>query len=136
VFNVKNVFYATEETADYCDTTQIMPNHQRLIRWGRGEGIAVVSVTQRCASIHKDIIANSTHAFLFRTNITPDKIWLRGWLPAEAVDAIESLDNFEFVYVNQLSGDWYIHAPIGETATSEPEEEEEKIDDSDRDTDI
>jgi len=133
VYNVKNVFYATEETADYCDTMQIMPNHQRLIRWGRGEGIAVVSVTQRCANIHKDIIANSTHALLFRTNITPDKIWLKGWLPSEAVNSIESLDRYEFVYVNQLTGDWYIHAPVGETASVK---EEESRDDSDRDSDV
>jgi len=109
---MKSLLYAVEETSDYCDSMRINEWHQKLIRWGRMEGIAVISLTQRCANLHKDILANSNHVFIFRTNITGDKLYLRGWLPREAVDAISQLKKYEFIYYNQFTGEWYIHQPI------------------------
>ena len=111
---MKDVLYATEETADYCNKSEIMPFHQKLIRWGRAEGIAVISLTQRCANLHNDILANSNHVFIFRTNLTNDKIYLRGWIPAEAVDSIHQLDYFEFIYSSHLTQTCLRNYPCGQ----------------------
>ena len=111
-FNLKNILFVVEEAHKFATKHKIPPYFNSLITMCQGEPyfIGVISITQRPANIHNDIISSSTIVISFKLTLQSD---------AEAVTGIEAktiheLPQFHYakfddrIYTNPVS----IHKPI------------------------
>jgi len=110
-----NMLLIVEEAQTFATKSRITPNFQKCISWGRMEGLGVISVCPRPANLHNDCIAQARHKFLFRTELTNDLDWLRGFLPKEVVEQLPNLKeypegNTDCIYVN--GNIWRVIPPI------------------------
>lgn len=117
-FQTGNLMLGVEETWHFATKDYIPLNYDNCINLGRMEGIAVVSISPRCAMLHNNVIAQSRHTFLFFTKVKPDHDWLRSFVDAEAVARLPKLEPYWFIYTN--GADWWLCSPVEISPSPKP----------------
>ena len=65
---------------------------------GRHRGIALILIFRRINTIHKQIVFNADHFFIFRSKFNLDIQYLQNNLGTDV--SLDSLNKFEFLYMN------------------------------------
>jgi len=73
---------------------------QRVVKRGRFKGLGATSITQRSASLNKDVLTQTETLFVFRTTSPQDRKAIEGWLDfhgqsKEVLDSLPSLADGE-----------------------------------------
>lgn len=88
-----------EEADDYApqrpmrEAVRMLGAWQRIVKRGRGRGLGATSITQRSASINKDVLTQTETLFVFRTTSPQDRKAIEGWLEfhGQSKEVLESL---------------------------------------------
>lgn len=88
----------------------------QLLTRGRSLGISMVSATQRPTWVPLEVYSESTHLFLWKTNVKEDRdrlSSLNGVVDPSVIKQIMSkLERYQFLYVNTRTGEMCrTHAP-------------------------
>lgn len=68
------------------DQTAVYDSVERLVRQGRNRGIGVILVSQRAATLNKDVMTQCATLFVFGLVGKPDRIQLKDWVEAWATN--------------------------------------------------
>lgn len=82
---------------------------ERLVKLGRSKGLGVVMVTQRSASLNKNVLTQVDNLFVMRTTAPQDRAAVTAWLDSNAdrgvLDGLGSLETGEAVLVQPARGE-------------------------------
>lgn len=72
------------------DEAKMVGAFERLVKLGRHKGLGVVMVTQRSASLNKNVLTQADNLFVLRTTAPQDRAVVKAWLDSNADPAIAS----------------------------------------------
>lgn len=91
------------------DEARMVGAFERLVKLGRHKGIGVVMVTQRSASLNKNVLTQADNLFVLRTTAPQDKAQVKAWLDSNAdpalVGELGSLKTGECILVQPERGE-------------------------------
>jgi hypothetical protein len=85
---------------------------ERLVKLGRSKGLGVLMVTQRSASLNKNVLTQADNLFVMRTTAPQDKAVVKAWLDSnadpEVIPDLGSLQTGEALLVQPERGAPYV----------------------------
>ena len=72
-----------DETHNFCSAHKIAPEFATLVRDKGNNNVSYTCVFQRPAEVHKSIISNALHRFVFAFDVPTDVIYLKQWIGTE-----------------------------------------------------
>lgn len=102
---------AIEEAQQYAPKYNLPPELASLVRVGRNKKRTFISVSQRPAQIHNDVISNTHHRFIFRLDLPSDIEYMEKWT-AIPKEQIQKLPNYYFWYQSPKYQIKQLHEPL------------------------
>lgn len=92
-----NCVIAVEELDAYQTVNGISPSLKKLINWGGNRNLSLWYTVRRLADVHKDIVANTEHHFIFRAYVPNDIEYYRKFV-GKVADYARDLRPYHFIY--------------------------------------
>jgi len=92
-----NCVIAVEEMDAYQTVWNLSPSLKKLINWGGNRNLSLWYTVRRLADVHKDIVANCEHHFIFRAYLPNDIEYYRKFVGG-VVDYAKDLQPYHFIY--------------------------------------
>jgi hypothetical protein len=109
------VLLALEEAHEYIpqmvrgEEARMVGAFEKLVKLGRSKGIGVVMVTQRSASLNKNVLTQADNLFVMRTTAPQDRATVKAWLDEHAdrgvLEGLGALQTGECVLVQPARGE-------------------------------
>jgi len=91
------------------EEARMVGGFERLVKLGRSKGLGVVMVTQRSASLNKNVLTQVDNLFVMRTTSPQDRAAVTAWLDTNAdrgvLDGLGGLQTGEVVLVQPARGE-------------------------------
>jgi len=97
LWNKGNFILAVEELDAYQTVHKLSPALKKLINWGGNRGLALWYTARRLADVHKDIVANCEHHFIFKAYVPNDIEYYKKFVGAVAEEAM-NLPKYHYYY--------------------------------------
>lgn len=101
------VAYFDEATA-ICNTYNILPGHNALMKRGRELNIGCWNASQQPVNCHNTIISEADHFFIFFLNLLPHRKKVAGIMGDDVLNSNPSKGSFKFWYINQVTMEYPI----------------------------
>jgi len=92
-----NCVIAVEELDAYQTIWNLSPSLKKLINWGANRNLSLWYTVRRLADVHKDIVANCEHHFIFQAYLPNDIEYYRKFI-GEVADYAKELQPYHFIY--------------------------------------
>lgn len=73
------------------DEKRMLGNFERLVKLGRWKGLGVVMMTQRSASLNKNVLTQADNLVLMQTTSPQDRLAAKGWIDTAADGAAKDI---------------------------------------------
>lgn len=110
VWKEGNIVFAIEEVDQYCKPQWLHPELDSIVNVGRNRGIGYIATTRRIADVHKDVIANCEHHFIFKAFLPRDLEEYQKYV-GKLVWQAKDLAPYHFIYY-KVGGEPQICRPI------------------------
>jgi len=105
-----NIIVAIEEIDQYCSPRFLPEELDSIVNLGRNRGISYIATTRRIADVHKDVIANCEHHFIFKAFLPRDLEEYQKYV-GKVVWKAKDLPSYHFIYY-RVGGEPTICKPI------------------------
>lgn len=96
-WKVGNCVIAVEELDAFQTVWNLSPSLKKLINWGGNRNLSLWYTVRRLADVHKDIVANTEHHFIFKAYVPNDIEYYRKFVGSVA-DYAKDLAPYHFIY--------------------------------------
>lgn len=93
----KDTLFLIDEVSMNCDTYNIPPDFEHLIRFGRHDRIGLIMTAQRPVDVNRDLTAQCTHLFIFHQHEPNDVKYFSGFV-GDKVSRLPDLKDHAFLY--------------------------------------
>lgn len=99
-FELKDCLIVVEETWRFCTPYDVPDPVAKLVRFGRHRGLDQIYISQRAASIHRDLTAQSDLIVSFRQHEVRDVLYLKGL--GDENESVRTLPDFKVICIGDL----------------------------------
>lgn len=92
-----NCIIAVEELDAYQTIWNLSPSLKKLINWGGNRNLSLWYTVRRLANVHKDVVANTEHHFIFKAYVPNDIEYYRKFV-GDVADYARDLAPYHFIY--------------------------------------
>ena len=105
------IIFAIDEINMYQTKYQIPTELDVLVSLGGNKDMSLIWTSRRVAEVHNNIIANTTHHFIFKTFLPTDVDWYSQFIPKDVILLSKNLLDYHFIYY-RIGSDPIICKPI------------------------
>ena len=99
-FELRDCLVVVEETWRFCTPYEVPDPLAKLVRFGRHRGLDQIYISQRAASIHRDLTAQSDLIVSFRQHEGRDVLYLKSL--GDENESVRTLPDFKVVCIGDL----------------------------------
>ena len=109
IFKRRNTMFVVDELANHCSQHHIQQNHALILRLGRSLGIGNINCAQEPVGIHRNIMTQAEHFFIFDIPDESHRGKLAGYTGPQVK---ERLDSYWFWYYGTGMHDPVLMQPV------------------------
>lgn len=99
VFDRENCILYVDEASSVCDSYNILPGHNLIMKQGREKNIGCWNSTQQPVNVHNTLISEAEHYFIFQTRLKAHRDKVAGFVGDEIMK-YERIPKRYFFYFN------------------------------------
>lgn len=112
-FQKKNVFLPTDEADGFFkNKSSLTKIENEFIHIGRHWGSGAIFCTRRLSNMHTDLVSQANKLFIFKLVSKADLDYFAGCGFGEYVDYVANLNKYEFLVIDNDTGEVYVSPPI------------------------